>query len=526
MKFEKVLSTTILLLFQLAFQISLAQEIKDRPNVILIMCDDLNDYEQIFGGHKQAITPNIDRMAKSGVQFVNAQSNIPVCQPSRNSLFTGVYPHRSKDYGWTNLRKQPVLKHNKTLMRLFQENGYQTLGTGKLTHGRSTANWDKWGLNISHNYGPIYFNGEDFSSNPSVPKPYRSIGPIDGSFGRLSDAGISEGNIIGEKGWVYGRDKKPFRYLNDNDRDLLQDELHARWAEKQLKEMHLSSSSQPFFMGIGFVRPHTPLHAPDKYFDLFPIEELELSDWIPDDKKDTFWDENFKQTKKGPRYYKTLLDSYGGNRELALKHFLQAYLACVAFVDDQIGYVLDALDNTRFKNNTIVILTSDHGWQMGEKDYLFKNSPWEESVRIPLVVSAPSLINTGKVQQPVSLIDLYPTLMEVCKLEGDTTLNDQGGDLGGFSLLPFLLDPDTTKWEGPNGALSIVGNYGKTIPTEEQNFSYRTEKFRYIKYSDGGEELYDHEKDPYEWKNIAHQKKSKKIKAVLKSEMELIISTR
>ena len=200
MKFEKVLSTAILLLFQLTFQISLAQESKDKPNVILIMCDDLNDYEQIFGGHNQAITPNIDRMAKSGVQFVNAQSNIPVCQPSRNSLFTGVYPHRSKDYGWTNLRKQPVLKNNKTLMRLFQENGYKTLGTGKLTHGRSTANWDKWGLNISHNYGPIYFNGEDLSSNPSVPKPYRAIGPIDGSYGRLSDAGISEGKTKGERG--------------------------------------------------------------------------------------------------------------------------------------------------------------------------------------------------------------------------------------------------------------------------------------------------------------------------------------
>ncbi len=515
---------TILLSLFLLTLISFNSWSQDKPNVIFIMCDDLNDYQGVFGGHDQAQTPNIDKLAKSGVQFVNAQSNVPVCQPSRNSLFTGVYPHHSKDFGWTPMHKQPTLKNNKTIIQLFKENGYKTLGTGKLTHGKPPKEWDEWGANFKHNYGPAYNNGETNVAHPAVPAPYNSIGPIDGSYGRLSTAGVSTGER-GKPGWVYGRDKKPFRYITDEDRDLLQDEKHARWAVNKLKEMETSSTNQAFFMGIGFVRPHTPLHAPDKYFDMFPIEDLKLSDWMTDDEKDTFWDDNFNQKNKGPKLYRMLLESYGGERELALKHFLQAYLACVAFVDEQIGVVLDGLENSNFKDNTIVILTSDHGWQMGEKGYLFKNSPWEESARVPLVIKTPEKIS-GKVTQPVSLIDIFPTMMDYCNLKGNTKKNELGGELGGYSLVPFLKDPETKKWEGPNGALTLVGNYGNKIPLEQQNFSYRTEKFRYIIYSDGNEELYNHKKDPFEWDNLAKKKSCKKIRKKLKSEMHQIIKTR
>jgi len=515
---------TILLSLYLLSLISFNSWSQDKPNVIFIMCDDLNDYQGVFGGHEQAQTPNIDKMAKSGVQFVNAQSNVPVCQPSRNSLFTGVYPHHSKDFGWTPMHKQPILKNNKTIIQLFKENGYKTLGTGKLTHGKPPKEWDEWGANFKHNYGPAYNNGETNVAHPAVPAPYNSIGPIDGSYGRLSTAGVSTGER-GKPGWVYGRDKKPFRYINEEDRDLLQDEKHARWAVKKLKEIEASLTNQPFFMGIGFVRPHTPLHAPDKYFDMFPIEDLKLSDWMTDDEKDTFWDDNFNQKNKGPKLYRMLLESYGDDRELALKHFLQAYLACVAFVDEQIGVVLDGLENSNFKDNTIVILTSDHGWQMGEKGYLFKNSPWEESARVPLVIKTPEKIS-GKVTQPVALIDIFPTMMDYCNLEGNTKKNELGGELGGYSLVPFLKDPETNKWEGPNGALTLIGNYGNKIPLEQQNFSYRTEKFRYIIYSDGSEELYNHKKDPFEWDNLTQKKSCKKIRKKLKTEMLQIIKTR
>jgi iduronate 2-sulfatase len=502
---------------------SISAQTNEKQNVIFIMCDDLNDYQGAFGGHPQAISPNIDKLAKSGIQFINTQTNVPVCQPSRNSLFTGVYPHTSKDFGWTPMHKQPVLKNNKTLMKLFQENGYKTLGSGKLTHGKPNKDWDEWGANYKHNYGPSYNNGETNVAHPAVPEPYNSIGPIDGSYGRLSTAGISTGEK-GKPGWVYGWDMKPFRYKNDEDRDLLQDEKHAKWAVEKLKE--LENKQQPFFMGVGFVRPHTPLHAPDKYFDLFPIEELELSPWMVDDAKDTRWLENFDKKKKGSKYYRILLESYDGDRELALKHFLQAYLACVAFVDEQVGKIMDAVEKSPLKDNTIIVFTSDHGWQMGEKDYLFKNSPWEESARVPLIIRNGNSKIKGKVEHPVSLIDIYPTLIDLCELEGDNKLNEQGGELGGFSLRPFLEDPKTNEWEGSNGALTLVGNYGNTVTTDKQNFSYRTKNFRYILYSNGKEELYDHKNDPYEWENVAEEKKYKKIKNNLRSEMNDIIQNR
>jgi arylsulfatase A-like enzyme len=135
----------------------------------------------------------IDRLAASGVQFINAQSNVPVCSPSRNSMITGVYPHNSKDYGWTDLKKQPVLKNNKTIMRLFKENGYITLGTGKITHGNMKEDWDEWGMPLKNNYGPFYFDGKDKKALPTVPEPFAKIGQVDGSFGRLSDVGYSSG---------------------------------------------------------------------------------------------------------------------------------------------------------------------------------------------------------------------------------------------------------------------------------------------------------------------------------------------
>ena len=498
-----------------------AQSNNIKPNVLFIICDDLNDYQGVFGGHPQAKTPNIDRLAASGVQFINAQSNVPVCSPSRNSLITGVYPHISKDYGWTDLKKQPVLKNNKTIMRYFKENGYTTLGTGKITHGNVKNDWDEWGMSLKNNYGPFYFDGKDKKALPTVPKPFADIGQVDGSFGRLSEAGFSSGKK-GEKGLVYGWDNKPMRYVSDTDRDLTQDELHAKWAVEKITDLENRAIQKPFFMGVGFVRPHTPMHAPDKYFDLFPLEDLKLNPWQKNDANDTHWDANFNKELKGKRYYRTLLTSYNGDRELALKHYLQAYLACVAFVDEQVGKVINALNNSKFKENTIVVFTSDHGWQMGEKEYLFKNSVWEETARIPFIIKTPFTKAGQKVAQPISLIDIFPTLKDLCNLKGDHKKNENAGELGGYSLRPFLED-NSKEWKGPKGALTVVGNYGIKIPTEKQNFSYRTKNWRYIKYSDGKEELYNHKNDAFEWDNLAYKKEYIKVKNDLEKEMNQII---
>lgn len=496
-------------------------DLSDKPNVLFIMCDDLNDYIGVLGGHKQAHTPNIDRLAAMSTRFTNGQSNTPVCQPSRNSLFTGVYSFDSGDFGWQTHTEQQVLKHNKTLMQLFQENGYYTLGTGKLLHSNEVEVWNEWGEKTTQNYGPYVFDGTDRVSHPSVPAPFSNIGPVDGAYGRLSGAGTSSG-VKGEAGWVSDWAETPFRYINENDRDLLPDEKHAKWAVDKLEKFETNGLNKPFFMGVGFVRPHTPLYAPDRFFDMFPLEEIELADWIENDLDDTF--SNFEADNKGPKYYRELVASYNGDKELALKHFLQAYLACVAFVDEQIGIVLDGLANSSFKDNTIIVFTSDHGWQMGEKEYLFKNSVWEESARVPYIVHIPEAQKGTEVEHPVSLIDLYPTLVDYCGLQGDHKKNDNGADLGGFSLRPFIENPQTVNWDGPEGALTLRGNFASTSQNiATQNYSYRTKDWRYIHYSDGSEELYDHNVDKHEWHNLAGDATYRSIKNNLRAQVNDII---
>lgn len=189
----KPLLHILLLLTGLMIQVATYAQ-SEKMNVVFIMCDDLNDYQKAFGGHPQAQTPHIDKLAASAVRFTNAQSNVPVCLPSRNSLFTGVYPHNSGDFEWTLMEKQPTLKYNKTIMTLFQVNGYLTMGSGKLTHSHRMEAWDEWGEPYAHNYGPFYFDGKNILPNPGTPELFKSIGFIDGSFGPLSTGGSHQEN--------------------------------------------------------------------------------------------------------------------------------------------------------------------------------------------------------------------------------------------------------------------------------------------------------------------------------------------
>lgn len=517
-----------------------------KPNVLFIIVDDLNDFEGKFGGHPQAITPNIDKLANSGVTFVNAQTNVPVCQPARNSLFTGVYPHASRDFGWTPRKQQHVVKYNKTLFELFRENGYKLYGSGKLLHKNDKKLWDEWGVPEKYNYGPHAFNGEKIIPHPSVPEPFRSINIVDGSFARLSDVPQFDSAATALKpGWGYP--KKEFRYVNDTDRDLFPDEQHADWAVEKIKKLEATGNDEPFFMGIGFVKPHTPLYAPDKYFDMFPLETLKLPEIKEGDDEDTFFKDNYPMSQMGLKYYKALCDAYEDDKE-GLRKVIQAYLACVTFMDDQVGKVLEALDNSKFAENTIVVFTADHGWNFGEKNYLYKNSPWEESTRIPMIIRYPKQQIKGlEVEQPVSLIDLYPTLQDVCNLEDKNPINEGAASLGGHSMKPLLVQKDEN-WKGPQGALTVMGvgisapveglgistnpqalwhiKIIKDLPKEyvlQQTYSYRTKEYRYIRYKDGQEEMYDHRKDPYEWNNIANKKKYQKQKAILKEQMFNVI---
>ena len=484
----------------------------ERPNVILIVCDDLNDYVEGFGGHPQARTPNIARLATTGVSFTQAHCNVPICGPSRASMFTGIYPHNSGCYGFFPWDGYDVLKNSRTLMDHFRESGYQTVGTGKLMHHMVRQEWADYGNRAD--YGPWVSDGKNKLAHPDVPAPYRDIGSIDGSFGALvslQDQKSPDGKPL--QWWTGGwGNQRPLKFNSQDDRDPTADEINGQWAVEQIKSFAAEKEPRPFFMGVGFIRPHTPLIVPKKYFEMFPLDSIELPVIRPNDVDDTH-SKSIRQIPEGAdgprsedmgtRLFNRLVESYG-SQEKALKHFIQAYLASVASVDDQIGKILDALDNSSLRENTVVILTSDHGWGMGEKNYLYKNSLWQESTRVPLIVRAPGVTQEGGISdRPVSLVDIYPTLIDLCGLSSETVKNEKGRPLDGHSMKPLLLDPQTDRWEGPSSALTALYKWRTRYDPSQESYSLRSKDWRYIRYENGKEELYFTKQDPYEWTNVA-----------------------
>jgi iduronate 2-sulfatase len=308
----------------------------------------------------------------------------------------------------------------------------------------------------------------------------------------------------------------PFKInLTTGERDLTPDEENAKWAANWLKEN--SSLEQPFFLAVGFIRPHTPLHVPQKYFDKYPLDTLKLPTILENDSNDTLLQTVLKRTTKGYKYYDMLCESYG-DRKTALLKFTQAYLASVSFVDDCVGEILKSIKANHLSDDTIIVFTSDHGWSMGQKDFLFKNSPWDESTRVPLIIRDPNNHHAGAtISKPVSLIDIYPTLVDLTDINEDNRKNEYGASLDGFSLRSFIENPLNEKWEGPDYALTMVFSGEQSLnpikPHEKKNPAYqhwslRFENWRYIRYNTGAEELYHIKKDPREWNNIADKNPS------------------
>lgn len=471
----------------------------ERPNIVLIVCDDLNDYVETLGGHPQAKTPNIKRLIDRGVSFTQAHCNIPICNPSRTSFVTGLYPHTTQLYGFEKWQDNEIIKNSRTFMDHFRRNGYHTLGTGKIMHNGERKEWVQYENDAD--YSPLAHRDGKNVAHPDVPSPFRDeFEAIDGSFGPLR-------KVNAPFSWKSGnwRRLKDFRYESETDRDLTADELNGKWAVENLKK--LANSDKPFLMGVGFIRPHTPLIVPQKYFDLFPLESIKLPVIKRDDDDDTFKhtvhsNEDDRSGDRGAKIHDTLIASYKGDRELALKKFIQAYLASVASVDDLIGDILDTIEGSELKDNTIIIVTSDHGWGMGQKDYLYKNSLWQESTRVPLVFAAPGLTKHGICHKPVSLIDLYPTLIDLCGLPTDTKKTPKGRPLDGHSLKPLLSNPKGN-WDGPDAVLTAMFKWSDYYDPAYQNYTLRDQNWRYIRYENGKEELYDVKSDPYEWTNLA-----------------------
>jgi arylsulfatase A-like enzyme len=512
------------------------------PNVIVIICDDLNDAIHGMGGHPQAITPNIDRLAQQGVRFTNAQCNAPICGPSRASLWSGLYPHTTGYFGYNqqqnHWRRNKVLSSTVTLFEHFAQNGYQVFGSGKIHHNGHEDNSifinedGSDGFKVEASFGPYPWNSDPATAtvqkrgvmHPDFPESMKNSGCFEG-FGEVRN--ISE--TYGGKGsWLYDHWGKEYQIESAENRDLMPDEACTEYALSLLKQKH----DKPFFLTVGFNRPHSPQYVPEKYFDMYGLDSLILSPSLDNDIQDcaplTMAAKDVHGVNTGSHKYKKYFKAGG---EEMIKRWTQAYLASVTFVDDQVGQIMEALKESDYAGNTIIIFTSDHGYHMGEKELIFKNTLWEESTRVPMVIAGPGVTSSAECSTPISLIDIYPTLMEYCDLPLFPNKDGNKQDLDGHSILPLLKNPENGIWNGPGIAVTAVCSQQKLQvnqpgPVDQQQYSVRSERYRYILYRNGEEELYDQLYDPYEWFNLANDPSYSETKSQLKKDLKKLLADR
>ena len=449
---RKLLSSVWLVALSLTVFCEIA-EAQQKPNVLFIAIDDLNDWEGCLGGHPQAKTPHMDRLAARGTLFTNAHCQAPLCNSSRTSLMTGLRPTTTGIYSlqpW--FRTVEKFKDHVTLPQYFKANGYKTLTAGKIYHGgypprkERSAEYDIWGPPAGVGVRPP----EKLVTTPGGNHP-------------LVDWGTFPHKDEDKGDWKV-----------------------ASWAVDQLE----SPPEEPFFMSVGFFLPHVPCYATQKWFDLYPEDELLMPKVPANDRDDVpyfswylYW-----------HLPEVRLSWLKENDEW--KPLVRAYLASVSFVDSQVGRVLDALEKSGKADNTIVVLWSDHGWHLGEKAISGKNTLWHESTRVPLIFAGPDIQHGVKCDQPAELLDMYPTLVDLCGLS-------KRKGLDGHSLVPQLKDVKTKrKW--PAMTTHNPGNH-----------SVVTDRWRYIHYADGSEELYDLQADPNEWQNLAEDLDHQETKAQL-----------
>jgi arylsulfatase A-like enzyme len=535
---DKITLFVILLIVISCGEIS-KEDTPQKPNILFIICDDLNDSVEGMGGHPQALTPSIDRLTSEGVRFQNAHCAAPLCGPSRASLWTGIYPHKSgilgydqSNYTW---RDSPVLRDAITLFEHFSANGYDIFTTGKVFHNNHHTAELVWSLSgkeafaANSTFGPFPWNGKTRVEHPSMKVPW-GLSRFE-VFAPLSDVPdvlpVPGAGIPGYKGWHLW--DKPFRYNGPNDRDLMPDEKSAKWAVEKLNEDH----EKPFVLTVGFMRPHTPWIAPDEFFDMHPLDSVQLPPYLFNDLEDcgplnpyNFYDQPGTRNR-----FHRLIAAYPDNE--GWRRAVQGYLACVSFVDHQIGKVLDALEASKYADNTIIVFTSDHGFHLGEKNHLHKNTIWEESTRVPLVIKIPGnkRYSNQTCHQPVSLIDLYPTLIDLCDLPESPNKQGNKMELDGESIKGLIMNPKEGMLNGREVVLTAVMgfskvNIGDIAPPDEQHFTVRSQNFRYVLWADGFEELYDHRNDPHEWHNLVNNEDYQKIKMDLKEQMGEIVKFR
>ncbi|MFD2257578.1 sulfatase [Luteolibacter algae] len=428
------------------------------PNVLMIAIDDLNDWVGFLGGHPQAKTPNLDRLAAQGMVFENAQCSGTACNPSRAALMSGIPPYLSGLYSNSqNLRKNPILKDAVMIPRYFSNHGYTSMVRGKIFHnaGDDPQSWD---IMSDQKKDKIEIPPDQLTDM----SPYKDLN-IDNGLDFVQKPRIAWKSTMQPK-------------------ETTLDYQNALWAAQWLTDSAGQETPKPFFLACGIFRPHLPWTVPAEYYARFDLETTEL----PKIKEDDFSDIPGGGPSEEYEYAK---------KHNLLKELTWAYLANIAYADDCVGVILDALEKSPYKDNTIVVLWSDHGWHVGEKLRFKKSTLWEETARMPFIVKAPGLA-PGRTERPVNLIDLYPTLIDLAGLPPKD-------GLAGRSFVPVLKNPETG-WNYPS------------LTSASHGWSLRNERWRYIQNTNGREELYDHSKDPQEWTNLADNPEYMKIKEELK----------
>jgi len=458
------IKTILLLVIFVQFISCNRTEVSGQPNVLFVVFDDLNDWEGCLFGHPQTITPNINRLAEKGVLFTNAHCAGTMCCPSRVSVITGLRPTTTGIYKNTDTPLE-IYKNKQTLNKHFKKNGYYVAGAGKILHKfyYEKNDWDEF---------EARHQNENGIGNRENPEP-ENISGIEGGF-------------------TWG----PFSAPDS----LTFDAKTVDWVARRINQKH----DKPFFLACGIFRPHIPWFVPQKYFDKHPVATVELPKVQENDLCDiplsgkniafsttNFTGHNDLHNSDGNKEHETIL------KEGLWDDAVQAYLASVSYADAQFGRLLDALEKSPYADNTIIVLWSDHGWHLGEKEHWRKATLWEEVTRVPLIIYAPGFQSNVRSNQPVSLIDIYPTLTELCGLA-----NPEG--LEGESLVPLLKNPETKR---------ITPAISSLTP---EFHSVRDKQFRYISYGNGQEELYDHKSDSEEWTNLAGDPAFSGIKERLK----------
>jgi arylsulfatase A-like enzyme len=432
-----------------------------RPNVLFIAIDDMNDWVGGMGWREGVLTPNLDRLVSEGVLFTNAHCVAPASSPSRASVMTGVRPSTSGVYAnHHDWRLAPALESAKTLPEYFKEIGYIVKGGGKLFHGLC---WIQTSYGVDQN-DPSLWDEYFPSRQRSIPRAIYPEPVYEDSLGTISWQTMAGADTENRPSWF-------FDYGPLGEDEQMADYQVIDWAVSELKKDH----DKPLFLGVGIYRPHIPWFVPQKYFDLYPLDEIKLPEIIDNDLDDVS-EIAHSWLRRGWQEWMIQNNQW--------EEAVRAYQASISFADAMLGRLIDGLKESGKFDNTIIVLWSDHGMHIGEKEHWEKFTLWERSTRVPLAIVGPGVKRGSSSNQAVSLLDIFPTLVEL-------TENQPFDQLEGESLLPLLKDP---------GAIKV----SPAITTWHfGNHAVRSERWRYISYHNGDEELYDHENDRNEFYNLA-----------------------